>query len=123
MPHELALPDVQGDDVEFAEAVRMLRDHLLGAVDVDLTISIDGQSYSIAWGSRQPVVTDETMFAMTAGMRVVERRGSMPAHVASSGEEQITIVIDGERLVFHLLEVGDDGRPVRAALSGRRLIE
>jgi hypothetical protein len=121
MPRDLALPDVTTDDAAFADAVRMLRDHLLGAVDVDLTISIDGQPYDIAWADRRPVATAETMFAMTAGMRVVERRGSTPAEVVSTGEEQITMVIDGERLVFHLLEVGD-GPAGRKTLPRQRLI-
>ncbi|HET7717008.1 MAG TPA: hypothetical protein VFK86_15400 [Bauldia sp.] len=122
MARDLALPDVATDDESFADAVRMLRDHLLGAVDVDLTISIDGQAYAIAWADRRAVATPEVMFAMTAGMRVLERRGTSPAQVVSTGEEQITIMIDGERLVFHLVEVGDGGeRHLR--LPRQRLIE
>lgn len=122
MSRNLALPDVGTDDESFADAVRMLREHLLGAVDVDLTISIDGQAYAIAWADRRTVRTPEVMFAMTAGMRVVERRGAKPAQVVSTGEEQITMMIDGERLVFHLVEVDEDGnRPHR--LPRQRLIE
>ena len=122
MTRELALPDVATDDDSFADAVRMLRDHLLGAVDVDLTISIDGQPYQIAWADRRVVPTPEVMFAMTAGMRVLERRGSTPAEVVSTGEEQITLMIDGERLVFHLVEAGEHGRRARRLSAGQRLI-
>jgi len=122
MSRDLALPDVDTDDESFADAVRMLREHLLGAVDVDLTISIDGRAYAIAWADRRAVPTPEVMFAMTAGMRVLERRGTSPAQVVSTGEEQITMMIDGERLVFHLIEVGEDGtRPNQ--LPRQRLIE
>ena len=121
MPHELALPDVATDDKFLADSVRMLRDHLLGAVEVDLTIAIDGQPYQIAWADRRVVPTPEVMFAMTAGMRVLERRGSRPAQVVSTGEEQITLMIDGERLVFHLVEAGEGGK--RNRLPGQRLIE
>ena len=61
--------------------------------------------------------------AMTAGMRVLERRGQRPAEVVSTGEEQITLMIDGERLVFHLVEAGEDGRRTRRLSAGQRLIE
>jgi hypothetical protein len=122
MPENLPLPDTASDDDSFADAVRMLRDHLLGAVEVDLTISIDGQPYSIAWADRRAVPTPEVMFAMTAGMRVLERRGAVPAEVVSTGEEQITMMIDGERLVFHLVEADEDGSP-RNRLTTPRLIE
>ena len=110
MTRDLALPDASVDDESFADAVRMLRDHLLGAVEVDLTIAIDGQPYRIAWADRRAVPTPQLMFAMTAGMRVLERRGADPARVISTGEEQITMMLDGERLVFHLVEVDEDGR-------------
>ena len=122
MHRELALPDVATDDESFADSVRMLRDHLLGAVEVDLTIAIDGQPYQIAWADRRVVPTPEVMFAMTAGMRVLERRGTRPAQVVSTGEEQITLMIDGERLVFHLVEAGEDGKRNRP-IGQQRLIE
>ena len=121
MPRELALPDAATDDEIFADSVRMLRDHLLGAVEVDLAIAIDGQPYRIAWADRRAVPTPEVMFAMTAGMRVLERRGATPAEVVSTGEEQITMMIDDERLVFHLVEVDEDGNRLRRLPSGRRL--
>lgn len=121
-PRDLVLPDAGFDDETFAEAVRQLRDHLLGAVDVDLAIAINGQEYHIAWADRRSVWTPEVMFAMTAGMRVIERRGGSPAEVVSTGEEQITIMIDGERLVFHLVETDEHGRrPHR--LSAQKVIE
>ncbi|MCB1500435.1 MAG: hypothetical protein KDK07_11715 [Bauldia sp.] len=122
MRRNLPLPDTAADDKSFADAVRMLRDHLLGAVDVDLAISIDGQPYVIAWADRRSVRAPEVMFAMTAGMRVLERRGAAPAEVVSTGEEQITMMIDGERLVFHLVEADEDGSP-RHRLAMPRLIE
>jgi hypothetical protein len=62
------------------------------------------------------------MFAMTAGMRVLERRGASPAEVVSTGEEQITMMIDGERLVFHLIEIDETGNRTRR-LPQQRLIE
>lgn len=107
MPQDLVLPDP--DDTEFAAAVRELRDHLLGAVDVDLQISLDGQSYVVAWADRRPVRNDQPYFDLTSAMRVVDDRKNAP-HVVSTGEEQITLVIDGERFVFHLVEVHDDDR-------------
>lgn len=122
MARDLALPDSESDDAAFTAAVRQLRDHLLGAVDVDLAIAIDGQPYHIAWADRRSVATPEVMFAMTAGMRVLERRGTAPAEVVSTGEEQITMMIDGERLVFHLVEIG--APEARGRLAARRhLIE
>lgn len=123
MPRELALPDAAADDEAFADAVRMLRDHLLGAVEVDLAIAIDGQPYRIAWADRRTVKTPELLFAMTAGMRVLERRGASPAEVVSTGEEQITMMIDGERLVFHLVELDENGNRARRIPTGHRLIE
>ena len=121
---DLTLPDASFDDETFADAVRMLRDHLLGAIDVDLAIAIDGQAYRISWADRRAVRAPEVMFAMTAGMRVIERRGAAPAEVVSTGEEQITMMIDGERLVFHLVETDALGRR-RTPRLGResRLIE
>ena len=71
---------------------------------------------------RELVRAPEVMFAMTAGMRVLERRGAAPAEVVSTGEEQITMMIDGERLVFHLVEADEDGSP-RHRLAMPRLIE
>ncbi len=123
MARNLALPDAAADDESFADAVRMLRDHLLGAVEVDLAIAIDGQPYRIAWADRRAVPTPELMFAMTAGMRVLERRGQRPAEVVSTGEEQITMMIDGERLVFHLVELDEDGNRARRLPAGQRLLE
>src|SRR5262249_27335169 len=105
MPQDLVLPDP--DDVEFADAVRELRDHLLGAVDVDLQISLDGQPYVVAWADRRPALNDEPYFDLTSAMRVLDGDEHMP-HVVSTGEEQITLVIDGERFIFHLVEVHDD---------------
>jgi hypothetical protein len=122
MTSDLALPDASADDEAFADAVRMLRDHLLAAVEVDLAIAIDGQSYRIAWADRRAVPTPQLMFAMTAGMRVLERRGADPARVVSTGEEQITMMLDGERLVFHLVEAGERERR-RALAPDRRLVE
>jgi len=122
MTRHLVLPDAAHDDATFADAVRQLRDHLLGAVEVDLAIAIDGQEYRIAWADRRSVATPELLFAMTSGMRVLERRGAGPAEVVSTGEEQITMMIDGERLVFHLVEVDAYGRgPHR--IAGGELIE
>ncbi len=113
MTRDLVLPSADQNDASFADAVRQLRDHLLGAIEVDLAIAIDGQSYRIAWADRRSVATPELMFAMTSGMRVLERRGASPAEVVSTGEEQITMMIDGERLVFHLVEVDAHGRRIR----------
>lgn len=105
MPQDLVLPDP--DDAEFAAAVRELRDHLLGAVDVDLQISLDGQPYVVAWADRRPVRDAEPYFDLTSTMRVVDGEDDAP-QVVSTGEEQITLVIDGERFVFHLVEVQSD---------------
>jgi len=122
MARNLVLPDVGSDDASFLDAVRELRDHLLGAVEVDLAIAIDDQPYRIAWADRRTVPTPEVMFAMTAGMRVLARRGAAPAEVVSTGEEQITMMIDGERLVFHLIEIdGDGNRPHR--LGAQRYLD
>lgn len=123
MTRDLVLPHAGFDDERFADAVRQLRDHLLGAVDVDLAIAIDGQEYRIAWADRRSVATPEVMFAMTAGMRVLERRGATPAEVVSTGEEQITMMIDGERLVFHLVEAEAHARRARRLEGDRPLIE
>ena len=123
MNRDLVLPHAGFDDQDFADAVRQLREHLLGAVEVDLAIAIDGQEYRISWADRRSVATLEVMFAMTSGMRVLERRGTSPAEVVSTGEEQITMMIDGERLVFHLVEVGDTERRSRRLATDRGLIE
>jgi hypothetical protein len=110
MPQDLVLPDP--DHAEFADAVRTLRDHLLGAVDVDLQISLDGQPYVVAWADRRPTKVDEPYFDLTSAMRVVER-GKHGPEVVSTGEEQITLVIDGERFIFHLVEVSNDADSTR----------
>jgi hypothetical protein len=108
MAKDLTIPDATTDDAEFERAVRILLDHLLGAVDVDLEITLAGRPFVIAWADRRPTDADEVTVAMTAGMRVVEGRGGAPPEVLPTGEEQITIVIDGERLVFHLMTVERD---------------
>ncbi len=107
MATDLILPDAKGDEAAFRRAVRQLRDHLLGAVDEDMAIMLNGQSFTITWGDRRLAKTDEAAFSIASGMRVMEATASTPAEIVSSGEEQITIVIDGERLVFHLVEVKD----------------
>jgi hypothetical protein len=108
MTRDLILPDARGDDAEFRRAVRMLRDHLLGAVDVDRAIGFNGRAYIISWGDRQPAASPEAEFWMTSGMRVMEGRGGARTEVVRTGEEQVTLVVDGERLVFHLVAVEDD---------------
>ncbi|KAB2862724.1 MAG: hypothetical protein F9K43_19775 [Bauldia sp.] len=118
MPHDPALPDPAADPVAYERAVRQLRDHLLGAVDVDQRISLNGRGYLVAWADRRPATAVTPDFKLTAGMRVVERPGFAPAEVLPTGEEQITLVVDGERLVFHLVEArdrpdGPDRRPPR----------
>jgi hypothetical protein len=105
MPQDLVLPDP--DDAEFATAVRALRDHLLGAVDVDREITLDGHPYVVAWADRRPAEGAHPYFDLTSAMRVVDDRNRMPA-VVSTGEEQITLVIDGERFIFHLVEAVAD---------------
>jgi hypothetical protein len=110
MPQDLVLPDP--GDAEFAVAVRTLRDHLLGAVDVDLEITLDGQPYVVAWADRRPAPHDEPYFDLTSAMRVVEGDDDGP-EVVSTGEEQITLVIDGERFVFHLVEVSAESERVK----------
>ena len=87
--------------------MRTLRDHLLGAVDEDLQISLDGQPYVVAWADRRPAEFDAPYFDITSAMRVVERE-HRSAEVVGTGEEQITLVIDGERFIFHLVEVSDE---------------
>lgn len=101
MHQDLVLPDPS--DAEFAKAVRALRDHLLGAVDVDRRIVLNGHPYVVAWADRRPAEPDEPYFDLTSAMRVVDRAGHA-AEVVSTGEEQITLVIDGERFIFHLVE-------------------
>jgi hypothetical protein len=110
MPQDLVLPDP--DDAEFAGAVRSLRDHLLGAVDEDLQIALDGQPYVVAWADRRPAEFDAPYFDITSAMRVVEREHRSP-EVIGTGEEQITLVVDGERFIFHLVEVPDDAGGTR----------
>ncbi len=106
MPQDLVLPDA--NDAEFAAAIRALRDHLLGAVDEDLQISLNGELYVVAWADRRPAERDEPYFDLTSAMRVVDGN-DRAREVVSTGEEQITLVIDGERFVFHLVEIRDDG--------------
>jgi len=105
MHQDLVFPDP--DDAEFAAAVRALRDHLLGAVDVDRQITLDGHPYLVAWANRHPAAGEQPYFDLTSAMRVIDDRDRAPA-VVSTGEEQITLVIDGERFIFHLVEVGPD---------------
>jgi hypothetical protein len=119
MPRDLALPDPSADAEAYARAVRELRDHLLGAVAIDRRIGLNGHDYLVAWADRRPAPTAKTAFALTAGMRVVEADDGRPAAVLPTGEEQITLVIDGERLVFHLVEAArESGQPVLP--GGRR---
>ena len=105
MSKDLTLPDPE--DADFASAVRTLRDHLLGAVDVDRQITLDGHPYVVAWANRHPAEGDKPYFDLTSAMRVVDDRNRAPA-VVSTGEEQITLVIDGERFIFHLVEAVPD---------------
>ena len=111
MTTDLVLPDARGDETSFRRAVRQLRDHLLGAVDVDMAIMLNGQPFTITWGDRRLAKTDEAAFSLSSGMRVIEATATRPAEIVSSGEEQITIVIDGERLVFHRVEVRGEPPP------------
>ena len=106
MPQDLVLPDA--DDAEFSAAIRALRNHLLGAVDEDQLIALNGEAYVVAWADRRPADRDEPYFDLTSAMQVVDGDDRGPA-IVSTGEEQITLVIDGERFVFHLVEIGDDG--------------
>ncbi len=105
MPQDLVLPDP--DDAEFAAAVRALRDHLLGAVDVDRQITLDGHPYMVAWANRHPAEGEEPYFDLTSAMGVVDKPDRAPA-VVSTGEEQITLVIDDERFIFHLVDATAD---------------
>ena len=119
MPRDLALPDPSADAEAYARAVRELRDHLLGAVDVDRRIGLNGRGYLVAWADRRPAKAMAASFALTAGMRVVEADNERPAAVLPTGEEQITLVVDGERFVFHLVEAARDaGAPILP--GGRR---
>lgn len=110
MERELILPDTDADEITFAEAVRLLRDHLVAAVDVDQMIRLGGILYRITWGDRRPTLSAgaDAEFWMTSGMRVVDGRGTVPPEVLPTGEEQITLAIDGERLVFHLVAASDE---------------
>jgi hypothetical protein len=107
MAQELVLPDP--DDTEFAAAIRVLRDHLLGAVEVDREITLNGLAYVVAWADRRAAEPDMPYFDITSAMGVVERPERAPAIVAT-GEEQVTLVIDGERFIFHLVAVDRDQR-------------
>ena len=109
MTRDLLLPDTEADEITFAEAVRLLRDHLIGAVDVDQAIRLGDIAYRITWGDRRPAPgSTEAEFWMTSGMRVMEGRGGTRPDVLPTGEEQITLVVDGERLVFHLVALADE---------------
>jgi hypothetical protein len=110
MPRELIIPEATSDDAEFQRAVRVLRDHLLGAVDVDMEITLADRPFRIAWADRRPTSAEPDV-AMTAGMRVVEGTGGAPPEVLPTGEQQLSLVIDGERLVFHLITVRDEDGP------------
>ena len=57
--------------------------------------------------NRHPAEGDKPYFDLTSAMRVVDDRNRAPA-VVSTGEEQITLVIDGERFIFHLVEAAPD---------------
>ena len=107
MPRDLIIPEPTSDEAEFRRAVRVLRDHLLGAVDVDMEITLAGRPFHIAWADRRPTAAEPDV-AMTAGMRVVEGRGGAPPEVLPTGEQQLSLVIDGERLVFHLITIRDE---------------
>jgi hypothetical protein len=117
MAQELALPDFARDDARYELAVRALRDHLLGAVDVDREIGLNGRAYVVAWADRRATDTDAVACSLASGMRVLDEGGARP-EIVGTGEEQITIVVDGERLVFHLVETDGPGRrrPSRTAL-------
>lgn len=119
MAQELALPDFARDDARYALAVRALRDHLLGAVDVDREIGLNGRAYVVAWADRRPVGTDTVMCSLASGMRVIDDGDARP-EVVGTGEEQITIVVDGERLVFHLVEADRPAGPRRASRKALR---
>ena len=106
---DIALPDSADDAERFAAALRALRDHLLGAVDIDREIRLNGRPYVVEWGDRRAAPATDLAFSLSGGMRVVEGDEVSPAEVVSSGEEQITLVIDGERFVFHLISA--DARP------------
>ena len=122
MPQDLilTLPDPADHPDAYERAVRQLRDHLVGAVEVDRRIGLNGRAYVVAWGDRRPAAGREPGFSLTPGMRVIDHRGSAPAEVVPTGEEQITLVVDGERLVFHLVE--DDGGPARLPPRPRRAL-
>ena len=119
MPRDLALPDPSADAEAHERAVRALRDHLLGAADVDRKIALNGRAYRIAWADRRPVTAGGASFALTSGMRIVAPDDERPAAVLPTGEEQITLVVDGERLVFNLVEA-TDGPDGPTPLPGRR---
>ena len=110
MTHDIALPDPAADPADYAAAIRQLRDHLLGAVDVDRRIGLNGREYLVAWADRRFAGASSASFTLTSGMRVAERPGGRQADILPTGEEQIVLVVDGERLVFHLVErrLGDD---------------
>ena len=94
MSQELSLPDVASDYARFEHGVRLLRDHLLGAVEVDSKIILDGRAYTIIWANRQP-------------------GEGAAARVVPSGEEQLTVTVDAERFIFNLMEAPDQQAPLR----------
>ena len=113
MSQELSLPDVASDYARFEHGVRLLRDHLLGAVEVDSKIILDGRAYTIIWANRQPANPDEAMYSLTSGMRVTEAGEGASARVVPSGEEQLTVTVDAERFIFNLMEAPDQHAPLR----------
>ena len=113
LAQDLTLPVHPADDPRFVHAVRFLRDRLLESVDADMRIRLAGRLYRISWADRRRIPQDDTAFWMTSGMRVVEHAGPVPADVVPTGEEQITLLIDGERLVFHLVGMSESEAPPR----------
>lgn len=111
MAQDLILPEHAADDPRFVHAVRLLRDHLLAAVDIDMRIRLAEQLYRISWADRRRIPQTDSAFWMTSGMQVVERGGTVPADVVATGEEQITLLIDSERLVFHLVALDEPDTP------------
>ncbi|WP_421723394.1 hypothetical protein [Bauldia sp.] len=118
MAQELVLPVHPADDPRFVHAVRYLRDRLLESVDIDMQIRLAGRLYHISWADRRRIPQDDAAFWMTSGMRVIEHRGLVPADVVPTGEEQITLLIDGERLVFHLVALDEPDAPMALPDAG-----
>jgi hypothetical protein len=106
MPQDLILPHPAADGDGYEDALRILRDHLLGAVEVDREIGLNGRAYVVAWADRRVTDRPAPRLSLASGMGV--RDAGERAEVVPTGEEQITVVVDGERLVFHLVEAGDE---------------